>query len=77
MRRRPTPAPLLEYFPDGLTTQEVAALLADENDPPDRNAAKVALLELVGAGIARAQQLADDALWTANSRSSGRDHHHG
>ena len=33
-RREPpeTPAPLLEYFADGLTTQEVAALMTQGND---------------------------------------------
>ncbi|HKO27053.1 MAG TPA: DsbA family protein, partial [Solirubrobacteraceae bacterium] len=30
------PAPLLDRFPDGLTTQEVAALLAGNNERPDR-----------------------------------------
>ena len=37
-RREPPsdPAPLLEYFRGGLTTQEVAALLARGNDPVDR-----------------------------------------
>jgi protein-disulfide isomerase-like protein with CxxC motif len=70
-RREPPsdPAPLLEYFRHGLTTQEVAALMAGGNDPPDRNAAKVALLELVGAGAARARQLADDVLWTGDPQS--------
>src|SRR6202035_2142269 len=32
-----TPEPLLERFPDGLTTQEVAALLAGNNQLPDRD----------------------------------------
>ena len=57
------PAPLLERFPDGLTTQEVAALLAQGNDKPDRAAAEVALLELLGAGAAVRDPLGDDALW--------------
>ena len=58
-----TPAPLLEYFPDGLTTQEVAALLAHGNTPPDRAAAEAGLLQLVGEGAAVRQPLGDDALW--------------
>src|ERR1700760_5003245 len=45
-----TPAPLLDRFDDGLTTQEVAALMAGNNETPDRAAAEAALLELVGAG---------------------------
>jgi predicted DsbA family dithiol-disulfide isomerase len=57
------PAPLLDRFPDGLTTQEVAALLAQGNDKPDRAAAEAALLELVGSGAAVRDPLGDDALW--------------
>jgi 2-hydroxychromene-2-carboxylate isomerase len=58
-----TPAPLLERFPDGLTTQEVAALLTRGNDAPNRDAAERALLELVAAGEARRTPVGDDALW--------------
>jgi len=64
--RRPapdTPAPLLERFPDGLTTEEVAALLVKGNDPVDRHAAENALLELVATGAATRTALGDDALW--------------
>jgi len=66
LERRPapdSPAPLLDRFPDGLTTQEVAALLVKGNDPADRHAAEHALLELAAAGHARRQPLGDDALW--------------
>jgi predicted DsbA family dithiol-disulfide isomerase len=68
------PAPLLERFPDGLTTQEVAALLASGNDKPDRGAAEAALLELVAAGEAVRRPLGDDALWlsgAAEDRAAG------
>jgi len=58
-----TPEPLLGRFPEGLTTQEVAALLAAGNDPPDRVRAEAALLELVAAERAVRQPLGDDALW--------------
>jgi 2-hydroxychromene-2-carboxylate isomerase len=58
-----SPAPLLEAFPDGVTTQEVAALLAEGNDAPDRPGAETALLELVAAGGAERVPLGDDALW--------------
>jgi predicted DsbA family dithiol-disulfide isomerase len=57
------PEPLLERFPDGLTTQEVAVLLTHGNDAPDRPAAEKALIELVAAGRAVRQPLGDDALW--------------
>jgi 2-hydroxychromene-2-carboxylate isomerase len=67
LRRQPppqTPEPLLARFPLGLTTQEVAACLAQGNDPPDRDAAESALLELVADGKARRRPLGDDAIWT-------------
>lgn len=62
-----TPAPLLEYFEHGLTTQEVAALMTAGNDKPDRGAAEAALLELLGDGAAVRQPLGDDALWQAST----------
>ncbi len=58
-----TPEPLLRRFPEGLTTQEVAALLTRGNDASDRAAAETALIELVGAGKAVREPLGDDALW--------------
>jgi predicted DsbA family dithiol-disulfide isomerase len=58
-----TPAPLLERFPDGLATQEVAALMARGNDRPDRAGAEKALLELVAAGDAVRHPLGSDAVW--------------
>lgn len=59
------PAPLLERFEDGLTTQEVATLLTRGNDEPDPQAAELALLELAADGRARRSPLGDSALWTA------------
>jgi predicted DsbA family dithiol-disulfide isomerase len=58
------PAELLEAFELGLTTQEVAALLAHGNDRPDRVAAEAALLGLVGEGRAERHPLGGDAVWT-------------
>jgi predicted DsbA family dithiol-disulfide isomerase len=63
-----TPAPLLERFVHGLTTQEVAALMTDGNDAPDRAAAETALLELVATGHAVRRPLGDDALWKPAER---------
>jgi hypothetical protein len=66
LRREPPPASpraALERFPDGLVTQEIAAIMAVGNDPPDRVAAERALVELLGAGTARRTPLGDDALW--------------
>jgi protein-disulfide isomerase-like protein with CxxC motif len=66
LRREPPPQePLagLERFPDGLVTQEVAAIMAEGNTPPDRPAAERALVELLGDGRARRTPVGDDALW--------------
>jgi protein-disulfide isomerase-like protein with CxxC motif len=68
LERRPppeSPAELFADFPDGLTTQEVAALMTHGNDSPDRQAAEAALLELVAEGAATREPLGDDALWRA------------
>jgi predicted DsbA family dithiol-disulfide isomerase len=62
-----TPAPLLDHFPDGLTTQEVAALLVKSNDPADRLATEHALLELVATSTATRTPLGDDALWRSTN----------
>jgi hypothetical protein len=59
-----TPAPLLERFDDGLTTAEVAAVLAHGPDPiPDLIAAEAALIKLVADGVATRTPLANTALW--------------
>jgi 2-hydroxychromene-2-carboxylate isomerase len=59
-----TPEPLLRFFPDGLTTAEVAALLAEGPDYwADLDSAEQALLRLVGDGVATRETLGQDALW--------------
>jgi hypothetical protein len=64
-----SPQPLLERFPDGLTTAEVALLLAGGPDPTaDLEAAEGALVELVAEGRAERIPLGGDALWVAASR---------
>jgi len=64
-RQAPPEEPLqaLRAFPAGLTTQEVAAIMAQNNQEPDRFAAESALIELAGAGEARRTALGTDALW--------------
>ena len=57
------PYAALERFPAGLVTQEVAAVMAGNNQVPDRAAAEDALIGLVGEGRARRLALGDDALW--------------
>jgi hypothetical protein len=64
-RQDPPGNPLepLAYFPGGLVTQEIAAILAGNNESPDPRATQEAMIELVGAGAARRTPLGDDALW--------------
>ncbi|MGH2865764.1 MAG: DsbA family protein [Solirubrobacteraceae bacterium] len=53
----------LERFPGGLVTAEVAAIMTQNNQLPDRDGAERALIELLGAGAVQREALADDALW--------------
>jgi len=59
------PHALLEHFPEGLCTQEVAVLLAGNLVEVDRAGAEDALLQLVAAGRAERAPLGDDAIWRA------------
>jgi len=60
-----SPDALLDFFGGGLTTAEVALLLAEGSDPiPDREAASDLLAELVENGRAARTPLGTDALWT-------------
>jgi protein-disulfide isomerase-like protein with CxxC motif len=59
------PYEALAAFPHGLTTQEVAAVMAPSLTAPDREAAQARLLELVAGGRAERAPLGDDALWRA------------
>lgn len=66
LTRREPPADtaeVLEAFPDGLTTQEVAAVMRSGNDATDRGAAEGALIDLAAARRARRIALGDEALW--------------
>ena len=71
-----TPEPLLEFFPDGLTTAEVAALLAEGPDyVANLEHAEHTLLELLADGRAERIPLGQDAIWRrgAGERSSARE----
>jgi 2-hydroxychromene-2-carboxylate isomerase len=67
LRRLPPPAleDLLAAYPAGLTSQEVARVLADTTATVDRAGVEQTLTGLVAAGRARRFALGDDALWTA------------
>jgi protein-disulfide isomerase-like protein with CxxC motif len=54
---------VLKHFPDGLTTEEIAAVMTPHLAETDRPAAEAALIELVAAGRGVRHGLGDDALW--------------
>lgn len=59
------PGAVVERFPLGLTTQELAAAMTagDNSHVPDREAAEAALIGLVGEGRVERLAMGDDALW--------------
>jgi 2-hydroxychromene-2-carboxylate isomerase len=74
LERRPPAddgAEVLAAFPDGLTTAEVAAVMARHLRPPERDAAEDALISAVAAGTASRRSFGDDALWTPASVAAG------
>ena len=67
LERRPPAedaADVLAAFPDGLTTAEVAAVMAPHLQWPDRDSAEDALISAVAAGAAHRRAFGNDALWT-------------
>ncbi len=66
-RRTPatTAGEALAAFPDGLTTAEVAAVMAPPLNAPDLGAAEDALISAVASGAAQRRAFGNDALWTA------------
>jgi 2-hydroxychromene-2-carboxylate isomerase len=63
-------ADVLAAFPDGLTTGEVAAVMAPHLSTPDRDAAEDALIAAVAAGAAERRAFGNDALWTPASTAA-------
>jgi predicted DsbA family dithiol-disulfide isomerase len=66
LERLPVPElpALLAAYPGGLTTAEVARILANTTTDPDPGAAEDALIALSVAGGAERRSLGHDALWT-------------
>lgn len=64
-RKEPAEDPLeaLALYPAGLTTQEVAAIMAHDLRGPDRTATERRLVELLGELKVKRIPLGDDALW--------------
>jgi predicted DsbA family dithiol-disulfide isomerase len=71
LTRLPAPSieTLLAAYPGGLTSQEIARVLADTTSEPQRAETELALLELAAEGHALRAALADDALWTLGSQA--------
>jgi protein-disulfide isomerase-like protein with CxxC motif len=68
LERRPpatTAEEAIAEFPDGLTTAEVAAVMAPPLNAPDLGAAEDALISAVASGAAQRRAFGNDALWTA------------
>ncbi len=63
---------MLEAFRDGVTTAEVAGVMAPNNTAPDPDAAEDALIALAASGGARRVAVGNDALWAAADRASER-----
>jgi len=66
LERRPpaeTAAEALLAFPEGLTTQEVAAILTPDLKVVNRERAEAELFAAVGDGLVTHEPLGDDALW--------------
>jgi hypothetical protein len=63
-------AEVVEAFPDGLTTYEIAAVMAKHLQPPDRDATEDALISLAASGAADRRAFGNDALWTPAKREA-------
>jgi protein-disulfide isomerase-like protein with CxxC motif len=73
-RREPAEdvADVLAAFPDGLTTAEVAAVMAPSNTPPDPGAAEDELIALAASGGAVRVAVGNDALWSSEALAADR-----
>lgn len=60
------PSEILNLYPAGLTTQEIAAVMAQGMTPPDRVEAEGRLVTLLSEGKAQRVPLGNDALWVAS-----------
>ena len=63
---------VLAAFPDGVTTAEVAAVMAPSNTPPDLGAAEDELIALAASGAAERVAVGHDALWASTERAADR-----
>jgi protein-disulfide isomerase-like protein with CxxC motif len=62
---------VLGEFPAGLTTAEVAAVMAPHLREPDRDAAEDALIAAAASGAVHRRPFGNDALWTSADAAAG------
>ena len=60
-------AEVLQAFPDGLTTAEVAQIMTQDKFAPDFNKAEDALITAIGEGAAQRLPFGHDALWVPSA----------
>ena len=60
-------AEVLQAFPDGLTTAEVAQIMTQDKYTPDLDQAEDALITATGAGQAHRLTFGHDALWVPSA----------
>ena len=65
-------AEVLAAFPDGVTTAEVAAVMAPSNTAPDLGAAEDELIALAASGGAQRVAVGHDALWASAELAADR-----
>ena len=63
-------AEVLDAFPDGLTTLEVAAVMCRHLGEPDREAVEDELIAVVASGGAERRPFGNDALWRPAGRAT-------
>jgi 2-hydroxychromene-2-carboxylate isomerase len=70
VRRPPaeSAAAAVAAFPDGLTTEEVTAIVTPDLERRRRGRVEAELLEAVGQGVVAREPLGDDALWRPAAR---------
>jgi predicted DsbA family dithiol-disulfide isomerase len=57
------PLEALALYPGGLSTQELATIMTDGNDSPDRAATEKSLIAMLGEGRVRRIAMGNDAIW--------------
>ncbi|MEX0620299.1 MAG: hypothetical protein WD181_01830, partial [Solirubrobacterales bacterium] len=59
------PLDALAFYPGGLSTQEVTAIMTSGNNPPERQSTEKQLVSLLGENRIRRIAMGSDAIWLA------------